>query len=486
MCWRKIGILTASILVAACGGGGSKDLSGGGSTTPVPSGEPNPSGGPTTPPASNEVVLMIPGEILELDRRNATIPFEYALDLPPSFTADFYMELSGSAVIGEDFELDNYNVLSFAPGQQVAYLNMTLFESNKPRGGRTLNIKFSNDDGQEATQTFIISGDVRLNDTGITTFSDEFSYDSTASLASHPNQDADFGSDVVNVNDASAPYYKSPNELDLNSDYYLGEAGFRYVKLDAAGNELNAQATQWRCVKDEVTGMVWERKGGHNELYLATNEPPPAPGEEDNREFYWTAADLSNDNAVNFSYPWHDINDNTNGGKPGWILGDGKGGALPGLPLPAANSICAFDNIARDGDRYCSTNDYVEEANLKGTCGFTDWQVPTVEQFRSIFNYQNLANGSTDILDPTFFDCAGDSCLVDLEGHALYWTATTAAAGPGSALCFDITTARLQQCSKNEHNKVMIVRRDDKTLVDNNEPEPSSEPAPEPTTEPEA
>lgn len=37
-----------------------------------------------------------------------------------------------------------------------------------------------------------------------------------------------------------------------------GDAGFDFTKLDAAGNELDADAESWNCVRDNHTGLVWE------------------------------------------------------------------------------------------------------------------------------------------------------------------------------------------------------------------------------------
>jgi hypothetical protein len=39
-----------------------------------------------------------------------------------------------------------------------------------------------------------------------------------------------------------------------------GHGGFKFVKLDAAGHRLPADAPLWRCVADAVTGLVWEVK----------------------------------------------------------------------------------------------------------------------------------------------------------------------------------------------------------------------------------
>ncbi|MFO6424497.1 DUF1566 domain-containing protein [Motilimonas sp. KMU-193] len=484
MCWRKLAVLTSAILLGACGGSGT-DISGGNEGT-TPSSEPtqSPSVEPSISPSdapSNKVVLTIPAEILELDRKNNTIPFPYTLDLVPSFDAKYSMEITGTAIMGEDYDIEPKDTLTFTSGNKTAILSLTTYQSSTPRGGRTLKIRFSNDEGQEATQTFIISGDVRLNDTGMETFSDETDYNLSLEPTSHPGQDASRGFDVVNIDDdkADAPYYKDGSERSSGTAQYLGQAGFRYTKLDFAGNELNANAADWRCVKDEITGMVWERKAPFNAIFTALDPAaePPGPGEPDKRKIFYFSTTPSNFNAVNFKYPWLDTNTMTNGGKAGWFSGFDSGALPNNAPYQPANSICAYQLRPRDNAIYCSTEDYVREASDLGVCGFTDWQLPTVEQFRSVFNYQNISNGEKDILDKFFFDCASDDCLIENGATNLYWTATSSAEQPGSAMCFNLTSGQLQLCSKLESNKVMIVRRDDKSLVNNN-PTPSNEPTP--------
>ncbi|WP_303508911.1 DUF1566 domain-containing protein [Motilimonas sp. 1_MG-2023] len=479
MCWRKLAILTSAILLSACGGGGSTDLSGGGSdggTTPSTEPSPGPSTEPTVSPSdapSNKVTLTIPGEVLELDRKNNTIPFPYTLDLIPSFDAKYSMEITGTAVMGEDYDIDPKQELIFSAGSKTATLNLTTYQSSQPRGGRTLKIRFSNDEGQEATQTFIISGDVRLNDTGMASYSDETDYNLPTEPASHPGQDASRGFDVVNVDDAKAdaPYYKDGSERSAGNPYYLGQAGFRYSKMNFAGKELNANATDWRCVKDEITGMVWERRAAVNNLSVV-------PDPNDPTKQTVISATPDNFHASNFKYAWLNSDANQNGGFPGWKMGDINGGALKNEEgYQPASLSCAYERRPRDFELYCSTEQYIEEANFQGVCGFKDWTLPTVEQLRSIFNYGN-AGVNAHVLDPTFFDCASNDC-VTTSGDATYWTSTTSAEQPASALCFDISSGALQICSKQEAHKMLLVRRDDKSLVNNN-PTPSAEPTPAP------
>ncbi|MBK1641105.1 hypothetical protein CKO12_04295 [Chromatium okenii] len=77
--------------------------------------------------------------------------------------------------------------------------------------------------------SFSISNAVGLNDTGITTCSNANQNGLPCPVAGFPRQDAEFGSNV-----------------------------FTFTKLDAAGNELPASATDHVCVRDNVTRLVWQ------------------------------------------------------------------------------------------------------------------------------------------------------------------------------------------------------------------------------------
>ncbi|WP_200153020.1 DUF1566 domain-containing protein [Chromatium okenii] len=70
-----------------------------------------------------------------------------------------------------------------------------------------------------------------LNDTGITTCSNATQNGLSCPVADFPGQDAEFGTN-----------------------------GFDFTKLDAAGNDLPATATDHTCVRDNVTGLIWQVK----------------------------------------------------------------------------------------------------------------------------------------------------------------------------------------------------------------------------------
>jgi hypothetical protein len=90
------------------------------------------------------------------------------------------------------------------------------------------------------------SSKLQLNDTGMTRCSDgAFNVDS-CKITNYPNQDAEFGRDVTH-ND--------------NSD---GHAGFSFTKISAIGESLPLNAKTWSCVKDNITGLIWEVKTPEN------------------------------------------------------------------------------------------------------------------------------------------------------------------------------------------------------------------------------
>ena len=117
-----------------------------------------------------------------------------------------------------------------------------------------------------------------------------------------------------------------------------GHAGFSFTKLDSSGNALTASATNWSCVQDNVTGLIWEVK---------TDD----------------GSERDKDNA----YRW---------------------GGLTAIGRDSSN---------REGSYYDDWNNLVNAANSgNGLCGFTDWRVPDIEELRSIVDYSRT-NPSIDV-----------------------------------------------------------------------------------------
>ncbi len=150
-----------------------------------------------------------------------------------------------------------------------------------------------------------------------------------------PGQDADHGRDTR-------------DDLDEPGG---GRLGFRYTKLDAGGAPLTNQSVTyevqpWSCVRDEVTGRVWEVKTDDGGL-------------RDYRHLY----------------RWHDPNPDTNGG----FAGDrGEAGA----------------DFCGDQLDHCDTHAYIEEINQRALCGFTDWRLPLRVELLSLLDYSTAEKGS--------------------------------------------------------------------------------------------
>jgi hypothetical protein len=82
-----------------------------------------------------------------------------------------------------------------------------------------------------------------LNDTGVV-FGGDYPAGNNATCTSNISspQDCQQGRDATHAD---------------NSD---GHAGFNFTKLNASGSALPASAASWACVRDNVTGRIWEVK----------------------------------------------------------------------------------------------------------------------------------------------------------------------------------------------------------------------------------
>ncbi|MCP3951498.1 MAG: DUF1566 domain-containing protein, partial [Desulfobacterales bacterium] len=154
-----------------------------------------------------------------------------------------------------------------------------------------------------------------LNDTGITWGGDDISGNNATctSNISSP-QDCNQGRDA----DAT------------NNDNSDGHAGFSFTKLDANGDALAASASSWLCVKDNVTGLVWEVKQNMD-----------------------GSADVDNIHDADNTYRW--------GGKT--HLGKNY------------------------GEYYDDWDALVDGSNNASFCGFSDWRVPTIKELVNLVSF---------------------------------------------------------------------------------------------------
>lgn len=135
-----------------------------------------------------------------------------------------------------------------------------------------------------------------------------------------------------------------------------GEGGvFDFTKLDSAGKPLQNQdaiytITPWDCVRDNVTGLVWEVKTTDGGLRDQGN-----------------------------TYTWYNPDPEQNAGAPGTRNGGECAGGID-----------------------CDTHAYVEAVNERGLCGQSDWRMPTRAELRTIVDYQeNFPSIDTDVFPNT-------------------------------------------------------------------------------------
>ena len=171
---------------------------------------------------------------------------------------------------------------------------------------------------QEPTTGIVATG--ALNDTGIDWGGD---YES--------GNNADCSSNI------SAPQDCNQGRDATNDDDSDGHAGFSFTKLDSSGNPLAASATEWSCVQDNVTGLIWEVKTDDGGIH-----------DKDN------------------IYRWGGV------------------------------SAIGYDSANREGTYYDDWDSLVNGANSTKLCGFDDWRVPDLEELRSIVDYSRT-NPSIDV-----------------------------------------------------------------------------------------
>lgn len=176
-----------------------------------------------------------------------------------------------------------------------------------------------------------------LNDTGIVHFGDQTSYELAGEPADHPGQDARHGRDAAAL----------AGKLAKKGS---GAKGFDFTKLDGNGQPLPADAKDWACMRDNVTGLVWEVKTDDGGLRDGGNH-----------------------------YTWYHPDPKVNGGAPG-----------------------AEEGVDCKGGIKCNTHAYTQAVNVMRLCGFGDWRLPQRWELRSLVDYSK-AGSHRPTIDEDFF-----------------------------------------------------------------------------------
>ncbi|MFK7914598.1 MAG: Calx-beta domain-containing protein [Pseudomonadales bacterium] len=315
--------------------------------------------------------------VTEADANNVTLQFEIALSeaLSSDLSFDFRTE-AGSATEALDYEATTGG-LTIAAGDLAATVEVIVLADDEAEATEDLQLvieSVSDPDvvigtsgiGSIRDDDRVVVGQGRfLNDTGVMSCSDGSNVDLPCDSAANgtdvlPGQDAQVGLDS-----------DTPNDAD-------GAAGFVFTKLDAAGQPLSDQgvdyaATPWQCVRDEVTGLLWEVKTNDGSAF---------------------------DKAVRLSH-W-DTDPMTNGGFTG---------------MPDSKRCQVLDS--------CTTQALVNLANAQMLCGRNDWRLPSRSELLSIVHYGASA---APYIDGGFFP--------NTQTDAPYWSASKPSSTSARSLAF--------------------------------------------------
>lgn len=231
-----------------------------------------------------------------------------------------------------------------------------------------------------------------INDTGLSVSADATSVESTY-VSSFPGQDAQFGNDRI----------ESSGLLNKTG---RGENGFDFTRLNENGDPVDDLSQPWRCVRDNITGLVWETKNSaENDLHNA-----------DQKFTWYQEADNGNfEGAVN-----------------------------------AASESC---HVA-SGE--CNTSAFIAEVNQAGLCGFFDWRIPTHGELQSILHY---GRSVSTLLDSEYFPFP----TISPQPFLWYWTNQSSADGVSdstarNAWAIDFATGVDNFLNKTTEQRVRLVR----------------------------
>ncbi|MFT4806993.1 MAG: hypothetical protein ACJAXM_000372 [Arenicella sp.] len=230
-----------------------------------------------------------------------------------------------------------------------------------------------------------------LNDTGVI-----LQATSSQILSGHqgdyPGQDGQRGQDIIHSN-------------GLSEKAGRGEQGFDFTRLDTIGDEVDDESATWSCVRDNITGLIWELK---TDVFTST----------------------LHSNIHRYS----------------WYQSDGKGGfdgSLNGI-----NTSCSITN--------CNTEDYIAQVNSQGLCNFRDWRLPTHNELLSILH---LGQASAPMIDNSYFPNTMDSLITPVW----YWTRDSSADGftndqAQNAWTIDFASGNDNFLNKSTAGRVRLVR----------------------------
>ena len=218
-----------------------------------------------------------------------------------------------------------------------------------------------------------------------------------------PRQDAELGRDSFVLNEGKTG---------------SGLAAFDFTKLDENARPiLDSSTSNFSCVKDNNTGLIWEVKQANSAI------PPNAPLRDTRNTYTWYLTNYPN--------------------------------GTPGTDISSCSSSVR-----------CDTQLYINEVNATNYCGGRNWRLPTFIEMIGLFNYGEVA-GSSYVLDPTYFPNIANP---NWTGSSFYWTSQPSIEGASDntnlieAYAFDMLTGETVELEQDNKAYIRLVRE-----VSNNE-----------------
>ncbi len=196
-----------------------------------------------------------------------------------------------------------------------------------------------------------------INDTGVVQQASDVAL-FTEHMGDYPGQDGQRGADIISANGALEKAGR-------------GELGFDFTRLNAIGDQVDDTNLSWQCVRDNVTGLIWEAKTVSSDTGLYSS---------------------------GHSYSWYQGTDD----------GDFSG------EENAALTSCSLGS--------CNTTAYVDAINAQALCNFRDWRLPNHNELLSILH---LGRVSPPMIDTEYFPNTTNG----LTEPVWYWTTNNSADG---------------------------------------------------------
>ncbi|AEP29111.1 DUF1566 domain-containing protein [Brumicola nitratireducens] len=243
-------------------------------------------------------------------------------------------------VIGDAIALNTFSIAPLVSEQTEIVYQLAIMDNYGNRRSKT--------------QTMLVQPQTltRLNDTGVS-----LNANNNANLAAYQGEFA--GQDAHNGYDRMAT-------SGFSDKAGRGELGFDFTRLNQNGDELDQDTADWRCVRDNITGLIWENKTG-------------IPGDLHDAEQLFT---------------WYAFGDN---------------GGFEGDPN-AGSTAC---NLSSEE---CNTQAYVDTVNAQGLCGFFDWRLPSHNELLSLVHFGKL---QPPLIESEYFPDMGTT---DPNTFLWYWT----------------------------------------------------------------